>query len=355
MKRESGGRLASKRNLLLINYATDERNQVFAHQIEVIRKFSKVFHKVYVITGSSGHISLPENVMVIESKWTQGKRFTNSIRFIVKFLRVYSLDRNIVVFSHMTEVQSALISPLTRVFRIKHIVWYAHASRSIAMNINQFLLDGIATSTSGSCPYTSKKVSIIGQAIDDEVFKEFERDFKSPYKFVHVGRTDPSKKIEVLIQAIENLNLKGLESSLTIVGGPSNPSFNSYAKTLHSMREGLNDSSSLLFCKPIERRLLPNFLISYDYFIHAFQGSLDKSLVEATMCGMPVLTLNQEYRNIFGQWDKFANSSLEEEFLALNALSKEKVKSEISRRREIAVSQHSLSRWVKKISELLVD
>jgi hypothetical protein len=70
---------------------------------------------------------------------------------------------------------------------------------------------------------------------------------------------------------------------------------------------------------------------------------------------MPVLTLNQEYRNIFGQWDKFANSSLEEEFLALNALSKEKVKSEISRRREIAVSQHSLSRWVTKISELLVD
>lgn len=355
MKLESGGRHASKKNLLVINYATDERNQVFAHQIEAIYRFSKLFHKVYVITASRGQVSLPDNVIVIESRWKQGKRFTSSIRFIAKFLQVYSLDRNIVIFSHMTEVQSALISPLTRILRIRHIVWYAHASRSIAMSINHFLLDKIATSTSGSCPYTGNKVSVIGQAIDDEAFKVFERNFKSPYKFIHVGRTDPSKKIEILIKAVENLKHQGIDSSLTIVGGPSSPSFNSYEQSLISLRDSLINPSLVVFCKPIERRLLPELLNSFDFFIHAFQGSLDKSLIEATLCGMPVLTLNQEYRNIFGQWDKLATNSLEKEFLALNALSEEQLKMEINRRREIAVSQHSLSGWVEKISELLVD
>ena len=355
MKRGTGGRHASKKNLLVINYATDERNQVFAHQIEAIYRFSKLFHKVYVITTSRGQVSLPENVIVIESKWKQGKRFTSSIRFIAKFLQVYSLDRNIVIFSHMTEVQSALISPVTRVLRIKHVIWYAHASRSIAMSINRLLVDKIATSTSGSCPYTGNKVSVIGQAIDHEVFKVSERNFKSPYKFIHVGRTDPSKKIEIIIKAVENLKIKGFDSSLTIVGGPSSPTFNYYEHSLINIRDSLKNPSSVVFREPVERRLLPELLNSFDFFIHAFQGSLDKSLVEATLCGMPVLTVNQEYRNIFGQWDNLATSSLEEEFLALKTLNEEKLKIEISRRREIAVSQHSLSGWVGKISRLLVD
>jgi glycosyltransferase involved in cell wall biosynthesis len=347
--------LAYEKNLLVINYATDERNQVFAHQIEVVNRLSGKFNKVYVITSSRGQESLPKNVTVIESKWTQGNKLRNSFRFIFKFLRVYFTDKNIVIFSHMTEVQSALISPFTRVMGIRHIVWYAHASRSIAMNINSFLLNGIATSTAGSCPYTGNKISIVGQAIDENFFKAHERSFLSPYKFAHVGRTDPSKKIEVIIQSVANLNQKGFDSSLTVIGGPSSPSSKNYRNSLEQLRDRLDNPSSITFSGPIQRGLLPQYLNSFDFFIHAFQGSLDKALIEATLCGIPVLTLNKEYRNIFGQWDNGPNSSLEEEFIALNCLSKEQIQFEINRRRQIAVSQHSLSGWVEKISKMLVD
>ncbi len=355
MKHENGDRLASTKNLLIINYATDEKSQVFAHQAEVVNRLSRKFRKVYVITSSKGQVSLPNNVTVIESKWTKGNRFRNSFRFIIKFFGVYFHDKNLVIFSHMTEVQSALISPFTKIMGVRHIVWYAHASTSIAMNVNSYLLDGIATSTSGSCPYAGDKIYILGQAIDEDFFRLHERNFDPPYKFVHVGRTDPSKKIEIIIQTIENLNRKGFESSLTIIGGPSSASFNDYRRSLEHLKECSDKPSSITFSGPIQRSLLPDYLHSFDFFIHAFQGSLDKSLIEATLCGIPVLTLNKEYRNIFGQWDQSPNSSLEDEFVALAGLSTEQVNFEINRRRELAVSQHSLTGWVEKIAELLVD
>jgi glycosyltransferase involved in cell wall biosynthesis len=355
MELESDGRPAFKKNLLVINYAVDERNQVFAHQTEAVIRLSKKFRKVYVITSTKGQVYLPNNVTVIESRWIQGKRIRNSLRFIGKFFQVYFRDKNIVIFSHMTEVQSALISPFTKIMGIRHIVWYAHASRSLAMNVNHFLLNGIASSTTGSCPYTGDKISIVGQAIDENFFSSYQRNFEPPYKFVHVGRTDPSKKIELIIKTIENLNRMGFDSSLTITGGPSSANSNGYVQSLEFLRESLENPFSIIFSGPIQRDLLPEYLKAFNLFIHAFQGSLDKSLIEATLLGIPVLTLNTEYLNIFGSWNLKPGSSLEEEFVALTSLSKDQINFEINRRRELAVSRHSLSGWVEKIYKLLLD
>ena len=345
----------TKKNLLILNYATDEKDQVFAHQIEAVRHLSIKFRKVYVITTSRGSGSLPPNVTCIESRWIQGKHFSNSARLIKNFLSVIFRDKNIVIFSHMTEVQSALVSPLTKFLGIKHIVWYAHASRSRAMNLNQFLLNSIVTSTLGSCPYTGNKVKILGQAIDEKVFKFKIHKIGAPYKFVHIGRTDPSKDINKLIRFVEDINSMGYESTFTIVGGPSNPKLNFYMQDLHNLREGLKEPFRVVFRQPVERNSVPDFLEYFSIFIHAFIGSLDKTLVEATLSGIPVLSINHEYRSIFGQWSDIANSSLEDEFLALIRLSPEELALELKRRCKIAEEQHSLSGWVEKISTLLAN
>lgn len=346
--------VASK-NLLIFNYATDEQDQVFAHQIEAVRSLSLKFRKVYVITASKGAGSLPDNVKCIESKWVPGKHITNSLRLIKSFLGVIIRDRDIVVFSHMTEVQSVLVSPLTRALRIKHIVWYAHASRSLAMNLNRVLLNSIVTSTIGSCPYSGQKVKILGQAIDEKFFKFTNRKVSSPYKLVHIGRTDPSKDIKRLIEFTEAINSLGYLSTLTIVGRPSNTKFDYYLEDLLSLQETLKEPNRFIFRGPIERNLVPRYLESFNIFIHAFIGSLDKTLVEATLCGIPVLTLNHEYRSIFGRWSTTANGSLEEEFLALIALNPKQLALELERRRKIAEEKHSLSGWVEKISNLLTS
>ncbi|QLL24309.1 hypothetical protein DLE04_00920 [Actinobacteria bacterium IMCC26103] len=352
---ENDNSYTAKTNLLIFNYATDEKDQVFAHQIEVVRQLSIKFRKVYVITASRGFGSLPSNVTCIESKWVQGKHFSNSTRLIKNFLGVVLRDKNIVVFSHMTEVQSALVSPLTKFLRMKHIVWYAHASRSLAMNLNKFMLNSIVTSTVGSCPYTGNKVKILGQAIDEKRFKFTIHKIGSPYNFVHIGRTDPSKDINKLMRFVEDVNSMGYESTFTIVGRPSNPKFNFYIEDLYNLRKGFKEPLRVVFREPMERNSVPDFLESFSIFIHAFIGSLDKTLVEATLCGIPVLSINHEYRSIFGCWSNTANSSLEDEFLALIGLSPEELALELKRRRKIAEEQHSLSGWIEKILTILTN
>lgn len=342
-----------KGNLLVLNYAMDENSQVFSHQIEVVRKLAEKFNKVYVITSSRGVGLVPENVVVIISKWVEGKHSLNSARFIKIFLQIFFQERNFVVFSHMTEVQSFLISPITWLFRVKHLIWYAHTSRSLVMSINQFMVNGIITSTPGSCPYKGQKVFVIGQAIDEELFHFKSRKLMSPFSFVHVGRIDPSKRLEEIVKSVSVISSRFEVSSLTFVGDSSSHKFADYKNSLLNQIKGEDISSQVEILMPISRKLLPQFLEDFQIFIHAFEGSLDKSIVEATMCGMPVVTLNSEYRKIFGSWSGSNSSTLEEEFFSILNLDQKDFRNELVRRYEIALSQHSLRAWIENIYSLL--
>ena len=353
MRARSDQSTGPKSNLLVLNYAMDENSQVFSHQIEVVRKLADKFNQVYVITATRGVGQVPDNVEVIISKWIEGKRFSNSLRFVRIFLKTFKKDKNIVVFSHMTEVQSFLISPFTRLCRIKHLIWYAHASRSLAMSFNRFFVNRIVTSTEGSCPYTGSKVVAIGQAIDESVFVFKQRKFAKPYRFIHVGRLDPSKRLDKIINAFTKISSNNAPHSLKIVGDVSSNRYSRYLKMLRDHVENLSDSNDIEILKPISRKLLPGYLEDFQFFIHAFEGSLDKSIVEATMCGMPVLTLNSEYRKIFGSWSGSSSSNLEEEFASILDLDSQSLQNELNRRYEFAKSHHSFESWIENIYSLL--
>ena len=129
-----------------MNYAMNESNSTFPHQIKIVRSLSNYFDKIIVITASNiikGNT--PDNVSIITTNWQPGKHLRNIIRFYLVALRVILSNRDIVVFSHMTELQSALIAPLTRILSIKHVLWYAHASKSRYLIWNDFWLDASVT------------------------------------------------------------------------------------------------------------------------------------------------------------------------------------------------------------------
>jgi hypothetical protein len=101
---------------------------------------------------------------------------------------------------------------------------------------------------------------------------------------------------------------------------------------------------------------LPEILQTYDCFIHSFQGSLDKTLVEATFSGLPVITINNEYRKIFGSWDltdRGVDNSLKNEAQLLLKLDGDKRQSEVDRRYEVALEQHELTGWIDRLVSIL--
>ena len=352
----NGGLILSRTHLLIINYAMDEKHQVFSHQVDLVNKLAEKYDKVYVLTGSVGFHKVSSNVEVISFNWIQGKKFVSLLRFVFKFLQALGKNRFTCIFSHMTSVQSAFISPITRVLRIKHYLWYAHTSNNIYLLISRALTNGVITSTPGSCPIKGRKVFAIGQSVDSKVFNRKSR-LDTPIKnLIHIGRFDPSKNIEQVIAGVKNLRDTYPELKLNIIGSPSSEKFQEHMELVKSKFLADIQQGWLTFTPGIERRKIPDELKKNDCFIHAFQGSLDKTLVEATLTAIPVATVNNEYIKTFGKWNSSnsANSvSLVSELEYLLNLGSNAITKEVDRRHEIARRDHDSEGWVNRLVNVL--
>jgi glycosyltransferase involved in cell wall biosynthesis len=250
----------------------------------------------------------------------------------------------------MTEVQSALIAPITKLLRIKHFLWYAHTSKSVYLRWCHFWLTGIITSTPGSCPISGSKVFPIGQGIDSNLFSVLPLRAKfNRNNFVHFGRFDPSKNLKEILTTCKTLRARGFDIKFKQIGSASTLEYQLDAENL---REAFNQQSWITFSPSIPRSLIPAELKSHSAFIHAYSGSLDKTLVEATMQGLPVITINPEYIKIFGSWSGHPGPGLLKESETFLRADVALIQAEVDRRRAIAVTNHGLLNWTKSISIL---
>ncbi len=337
--------------LIVMNYAMDENNPIFSHQAQAVQALSPHFDEVTVITGSVGKYSVPSNVNVISTHWVAGKKLVSIIKFwFVASRHIFS--KNVVIFSHMTEVQSALISPFTKILRIPHWLWYAHKSKSKYLNWCLVALNGIITSTPGSCPVSGDKVLPIGQGVNPADFMpSVDRPVFKTFDLIHVGRFDPSKNIPEIIQVCKKFVAAGTKLTFTQVGSPSTSDYRKIAEEITAENCTL---PWLEFHPSVPRKELSLRLSASFAMIHAYRGSLDKTLVEATMQEVPVITVNQEYLDIFGSWSKNKNPDLDTELEAVMRISSESLKKELSRRRTIALKFHSLNQWADSVAEILI-
>jgi glycosyltransferase involved in cell wall biosynthesis len=339
--------------LLIVNYSLDPSNTIFGHQREIVEKISRKFVSTAVISahGSQVKIKHLENKdiphMVIS--WEENKGFKNILRaYLVLFKSLYYF-RPQLVFFHMTDSLAALYSPFLALFRIPQALWYAHASNSKPLKVSRLFIKTIVSSTPGSFPEKDKRVRYIGQSINTELFSFQERNLESPLHAVYFGRFDPSKNLDRVIEtSLINSDDKGLIDSLTIIGTPSNQKAEIYKDGLERRFKSLLKNRKLFFYPSVPRSTIPDSTKEYNLFIHSFEGSLDKVLLEATLLGLPVVTVNQEFINEFGYWSN-PGANLKEELLGYLASDLKHRKAEVFRRHEIVLKNHGIDSWIEKL------
>ena len=343
------------KTLLVLNYCMDETDQALSHQVTVVNRLASYFDQIYVITGRVGECKVNKNVLIVDTQWIPNQNIRNVFKFyreLFKLLKDKEIDS---VFSHMSTIQSLLSAPIMRLSKKRHVLWYAHKSNSLSLSILKFLVDGFVTSTAGSFPFKSKKLTVIGQGIDEDLFRFRVRNFKSRAKAIHIGRFDPSKNNGLLIKSIESKREMYPNLELTIIGNASNSRSIEHKEQIIS---GLSRAQvDWVHFKPaITRVAIPEFLSAYDFFIHGFIGSLDKILIECTLVGIPVISINPEYLNIFGGWNFATIDSqclLEEELAGFLKLSEQAIEVEVNRRYKIAVEFHTLNQWIVQLVQIL--
>ena len=347
--------------LIVVNYSMNSKSLVFSHQREVVRELSQFFETVEVFTTEVSSDPLPRKVKVSHIPWKVNSPLSNVVTVLKLLYPALIRNRNSVLFTHMTDVHSAILAPLTWLLKMRHVLWYAHAKKSKYLIWSSFFVSKIVSSTPGSCNLgiNNRKVLYINQGIDSKNFPYFARSSKRLRKILYYGRLDPSKNIHMFSDLVFELNRSPDKYSIDVFGRPANLESEKYFFDVASSRKAKSQKAPITFHDPIARALIPDIAKKYDIFLNLFSGSLDKTLIESTFMGMPVITWNREYCSQFGTW---SNSSVSEtldfiimEFEFINSLKDTELHKEINRRLELAIRNHSFEGWINRLVVVLKE
>jgi glycosyltransferase involved in cell wall biosynthesis len=338
------------------------KSLVFSHQREVVQELSQFFEAVEVFTTEVSSEPLPSNVKVSHIPWKANSPLSNVVTVLKLLYPALIRNRTSVLFTHMTDVHAAQLSPLTWILRMRHVLWYAHAKNSKYLFWSSFFVSKIVSSTPGSCNLgiNKRKVLYINQGIDSKNFPYFARSSKRLRKILYYGRLDPSKNIHLFPELVFKLNRSPDKYSIDVFGQPASFESEKYFFDVTSSHMAKSQKAIIRFHDPIVRSLIPDITKRYDIFLNLYSGSLDKTLIEATFMGMPVVTWNREYCSQFGTW---SNSSLFSEsldfiiteFEHINSLNEHDLNIEINRRLNLAIRNHSFQGWINRLVGVLKE
>jgi len=358
------------RRLLVFAYAFNRNSQVFSHQADIIEKLSQFFDQTIVVVADIGEVERgtyssdfdsSDKIVVIEAIIDKSFSIQKNFETIFTLIRNFQQLKFESVFYFMTETSAAIFGLYFRIRRVRQVLWYAHAHLPKRLLFASLLMNKICSSTKGSIPIKQNKVILLGQMVDTNLFAYSPKPIFSSLSLVHFGRFDKSKNILILMKVVQKVEKRRPKTKLTLIGSPSSNHGLSYQREVLKQFEAELERGVIHILPAFKRSELPLQLKNYDIFVHAFQGSLDKTLVEATLMGMPTVTLNTEYLNEFGTWSEkkprdfmSPEDFLENEIDLITSLDKSILFKELEKRYKTAKSKHSLDNWIRGITQVLI-
>ena len=295
----------SPRNLLLFNLATDAQDPLLAFACSWLNALGPHFDQIDVVTMRAGEFNLAKNISV----HTLGKeKGASEIQRLWGFYRyLYVLLRNktyVGCFAHMQPLFASLAGPVLRLKQIPITLWYAHGSVPWRLRFAERWVTNLITPTPESCRIDSRKIQVVGHGIDTDHFQPASSAIAGtqPFTILYCGRLDPVKRLELLIAAAEELaDLAAFPWQFLIVGEAS-PTQRGYGEKLRKTAEE-RLGNRISFLGPRRYQELPASYQSADLLWSASgTGSLDKVLLEAMSCGLPVLTCNEAASSLLKPW-----------------------------------------------------
>ena len=361
--------------LLIVTQKVDENDDVLGFMHGWIKEFAKHCEKIIVVALGVGQYDLPKNVKVLSlgkpaQGWSAsgGEKITGKLKALFNFYKYIWRERKNydAVFVHMNAEYVVLAGWLWRLLGKKVGLWYAHGRAPWSLKFAEKFVHIIFTSTATGCRINSKKIKVIGQGIDVEKFKPLEsRDLHLNYfKVLSVGRISPIKDYETLIEAIDILVKKKSKEKIQvdIIGAPAFPSQEEYLERLQKIVIEKGLENVVRFLGPMPNKDIVGFLQAADIFVNtSHTGSLDKAIVEAMACGLPILTCNEALESVLGDlaklliYPKKDSVKLAEKIGWLAGLGEKERRNLGEKLRFIAVRDHSLENFAKKIKQALLS
>ena len=349
-----------KIRLLLFNLKTDADDSNLGFTTDWINALAPSCDYIDVITMQAGRLALADNVRVYsvgkEHGYGDVRRTLEFFRILFRLLRERRYD---VCFAHMMPLFAVMGAPLLKVWRVPIVLWYTHKAVSFKLKLAEKVSWRVVTASAESFRIASRKVRIIGHGVDTDLFTPTptQRQPEQPFVVITVGRIAPVKCLDVLIDAAQSLyhDLEFHRLRVSIIGDAA-PEYADYEKHLRELVEALNLQTVVEFAGGVSHeRVVLEYQEAYVMVNSSKTGSIDKAVLEAMACGLPIITSNEAFRDMLARWDGLL-------FIPPDA--PEKVAASILRLkdmpaadrtilgkelREIVVGEHSMERLMQKL------
>lgn len=164
-----------------------------------------------------------------------------------------------------------------RLWNKRIALWYTHKSVNLKLRIATFFAHTVFTASRESFRLRTKKLRVMGHGIDTDFFSPDSSIVREKW-LLSVGRLMRSKRHDLAIQIAAREN-----KELRIAGeGPERQNLETLAREL---------GARVLFLGALNQSQLRDHYRLADTLIHTSEtGSLDKVVLEALACGLPVRT-----------------------------------------------------------------
>lgn len=299
-------------SLYLFNIALDADDSALAANVDLVLSLKKFFYKVDVVTRFWDKKVLPNGIKVaVISGGSFICRLIGVYELIKVFLKIIFNKQEKYVLFHMNDKFAAILVPLLRMFKVKSCLWYSHAKASIALKWTNFFVYKVITTATNAYPLEHKRIFPIGQLVSTSSFY-YEEAQELPTRnirtIISVGRVAKSKFLEDLIS---QLNQNSGIDEVNIIGSVDPRGDNSYADFLKRLAS--NNGLRIRFNGPLKRRDLRDLYLRHSAIYSGTRKAIDKSAIEGALCGLFVISTNDELLDLTGMADvyqKFTGSRL---------------------------------------------
>jgi glycosyltransferase involved in cell wall biosynthesis len=284
-------------NLLVLNQKLDASDSGLEVTCEWVRELASRVDNVWVITHEHGAAALPPNVHVLslgkENRFYRARKIARFYACLHRVLRDGKIDG---CFVHMVPLFAAMAAPLLRPRGIPIVQWYTHSATPLALRAAVAAADKIVSASRDSFVLETSKLLVTGHGIDTERFRPGPRGSHGKrFEVLTVGRLSPIKRQDVLIDAVAMFSAEHRDVHLTIIGEPRGQDGARWSEELHR-RVARLQLHNVSFTGPVSRSELPAWYDTADVCVNLSESKgLDKVVLEAMSCGVPVITSNSAF------------------------------------------------------------
>ncbi|HWB33730.1 MAG TPA: glycosyltransferase [Candidatus Paceibacterota bacterium] len=326
--------------LLICTQVVDRNDPYLGFFHAWVEEFSKHFEQITVICLKEGAHALPQNVRIMslgkEKNTSRPTRLWRLVRYAIACRSDYDA-----VFVHMNQEYILAAGWLWKLFGKRIYMWRNHYAGSLLTDIAALFCTHVFCTSRFSYTAKYRKTELMPTGVDTALYRDMSAG-RTPRSILFYARMSPSKRPDMLVEALGILRQKGLAFSADIYGTPL-PKDEEFLQMLKRRVDELRLADAVKFYLGTAPAEGPAIFSAHEIFVNlGASGMYDKTLFEAAACGCLVLAASRDWAQRVGGapvTDERSLAAALEKELSLSETEREEQKAALRR----AAQENSLS------------